>query len=71
MSGGGGIDKLSGGDGANHFVFSSIADFGDVIEDFSTSEDTIALFDVIFSQNFSTENLEEVFNLNKLTRIRS
>jgi alpha-glucoside transport system substrate-binding protein len=66
LSGGGGIDILSGGDGADHFVFSSIADFGDVIEDFSTSEDTIALFDVIFSQNFSTENLEDVFNFEQV-----
>ena len=66
LEGGSGDDTLSGGAGDDYFVFSSMEDFGDFIEDFSTTDDTIALFDVIFSQEYSESKIADVFKFEQV-----
>lgn len=43
VSGGKGLDTLEGGDGADRFVFAPAEGFGDVVNDFASGQDTVAI----------------------------
>ena len=60
--GGGGIDILFGGAGADEFRFSRIADGGDVVRDFVSGVDTIAISAADFGFAYSGALLQTNFS---------